>query len=44
MTRKRFSVEQMVAAVKQHDPGVSATDVAPKLSIAELNFYRWKIQ
>ena len=28
MKRKRFSVEQIVAAVKQHDLGVSATDTA----------------
>ena len=33
MKRKRFSVEQIVAAVKQHDPGVSATDVARKLAL-----------
>ena len=31
MKRKRFSVEQIVAAVKQHDLGVSATDIARKL-------------
>ena len=29
MKRRRFSVEQIVAAVKQHDLGVSATGVAP---------------
>ena len=33
MKRKRFSVEQIVAAVKQHDLGVS-----------EQTFYRWKKQ
>ena len=27
MKRKRFSVEQIVAAVKQHELGVSATDI-----------------
>ncbi len=44
MKRKRFSVEQIVAAVKQHDLGVSATDIARKLGIAEQTFYRWKRQ
>ena len=44
MKRKRFSVEQIVAAVKQHDLGVSATDIARKLGIAEQTFYRWKKQ
>ena len=44
MKRKRFSVDQMVAAVKQHDPGVSATDIARKLGIADQTFYGWKKQ
>lgn len=44
MKRKRYSVEQIVAAVKQHDLGVSATDMARKLGIAEQTFYRWKKQ
>ena len=44
MKRKRFSVEQIVAAVKQHDLGVSAADIARKLGIAEQTFYRWKKQ
>lgn len=44
MKRKRYSVEQIVAAVKQHELGVSATDIARKLGIAEQTFYRWKKQ
>ena len=44
MKRKRCSVEQIVAAVKQHDLGVSATDIARKLGIAEQIFCRWKKQ
>ena len=35
MKRKRYSVEQIVAAVRQHDLGVSAADIARKLGIAE---------
>ena len=35
MKRKRYSVEQTVAAVRQHDLGVSAADIARKLGIAE---------
>ena len=34
MKRKRYSVEQIVAAVRQHDLGVSAADIARKLGIA----------
>lgn len=44
MKRKRISVEQIVAAVKQHDLGVAATDIARKLGIAEQAFYRRRKQ
>ena len=44
MKRKRYSVEQIVAAVRQHELGVSAADIARKLGIAEQTFYRWKKQ
>jgi len=42
MKRKRYSVEQIVAAVKQHELGTSAADISRKLGIAEQTFYRWK--
>lgn len=42
MKRKRYSVEQIVAAVKQHELGTSVADISRKLSIAEQTFYRWK--
>ena len=44
MKRKRYSVEQIVAAVKQHEMGLPAGDIARKLDIAEQTFYRWKKQ
>ena len=44
MKRKRFSVKQIVMAVKQHEMGVSATDIARKLGIAEQTFCRWNKQ
>ena len=31
-----------MAAVKQHDLGISVADIARKLGIAEQTFYRWK--
>ena len=40
MKRKRCSVEQIVAAVGQHDLGVSAADIARKLGIAEQTLAR----
>lgn len=44
MKRKRYSVEQIVAAVKQHEAGTSVADISRKLGIAEQTFYRWKQQ
>ena len=44
MKRKRYSVEQIVVAVKQHEMGLLAGDIARKLGIAEQTFYRWKKQ
>lgn len=44
MKRKRYSVEQIVAAVKQHELGTSVTDISRRLGIAEATFYRWKQQ
>jgi putative transposase len=44
MKRKRYSVEQIVAAVKQHEMGVSVPELTRKLGIAEQTFYRWKQQ
>jgi putative transposase len=44
MKRKRYSVVQIVAAVKQHEAGTSAADISRKLGIAEQTFYRWKQQ
>ena len=42
MKRRRFSVEQIGAAVKQHELGTPVVDIARKLGIAEQTFYRWK--
>ena len=38
MKRKRYSVEQIVAAVRQHDLGVSAADIARKLGLRSRPF------
>ena len=42
MARKRHSVEQITAAVKQHELGMPVADITRKLGIAEATFYRWK--
>jgi len=41
MKRKRFSVEQIVAVVKQAELGASVADVIRKVGITEETFYRW---
>ena len=42
MKRKRYSTEQIVAAIKQHELGMPAAEIIRKLGIAEQTFYRWK--
>ena len=42
MQRKRISVEQIVAVLKQAELGMSVTDVIRQVGISEQTFYRWK--
>ncbi|WP_198678738.1 IS3 family transposase [Pseudidiomarina insulisalsae] len=42
MKSKRFSVEQIVSAIKQHEAGLSIAEIARKMGIAEGTFYAWK--
>jgi putative transposase len=42
--RKRFSVEQIVAVLKQADVGVPVAEVCRQVGITEQTFYRWKKQ
>jgi putative transposase len=44
MKRKRFSVEQIVAVLKQAELGMPVADIIRKMGIAEQTFYRWKRQ
>ncbi len=44
MKKKRFSVEQIVAVVKQLELGVPVAEVIRKVGISEETFYRWKKQ
>jgi len=40
--RKRFSVEQIVAVLKQAEVGVPVAELIRKVGISEQTFYRWK--
>ena len=42
MKRKRFSVEQIVAVLKQAEMGAPVADLIRHLGIAEQTFSRWK--
>ena len=44
MKRKRFSVEQIVAVVKQAELGLPVADLIRQVGISEQTFYRWKKQ
>lgn len=44
MKRKRFSVEQIVAVLKQAELGLPVADVIRQMGISEQTFYRWKKQ
>ena len=44
MKRKRFSVEQIVAVLKQVELGMPVGDVIRQTGICEQTFYRWEKQ
>ncbi len=44
MKRKRFSIEQIVAVLKQANLGLPVADLIRQIGISEQTFYRWKKQ
>ena len=42
MKKKRFSVEQIVAVLKQAEIGTPVAELIRKVGISEQTFYRWK--
>ena len=42
MKRKRLSVEQIVAILKQSEVGVPVAELIRHVGISEQTFYRWK--
>ena len=42
MKKKRFSVEQIVAVLKQAELGMAVADIVRQTGISEQTFYRWK--
>ena len=42
MKRKRFTEEQIIGALKQHQSGQKVADICRELGVAINTFYRWK--
>lgn len=42
MKRKRYTEEQIIHALKQHESGIKVADICRDLGIAEGTFYRWR--
>ena len=42
MKKKRFSVEQITAVLKQAESGIPVGDVCRQVGVSEQTFYRWK--
>ena len=42
MKKKRYSVEQITAVLKEAEAGTPVGNVCRQLGIAEQTFYRWK--
>ena len=42
MKRKRFTEEQIIAVLKEHELGAKTSDLCRKHGISEATFYNWK--
>ena len=42
MKRSRFSDEQIIGILKEHQAGLSATDLCRKYGISDATFYTWR--
>lgn len=44
MKKSRFTAEQIVRAIHEHDGGRKAEDICRELGISQASFYGWKKQ
>lgn len=40
--KKRYSEEQIIRAIKEHESGVKVDDISRKLGISNGTFYNWR--
>jgi putative transposase len=42
MKRSRFSEEQVIGILKEHQAGVSAAELCRKYGVSDATFYKWR--
>ncbi|MBB4303124.1 putative transposase [Rhodobium orientis] len=42
MKRSRFSDEQIIGILKEHQAGMSAADLCRKYGVSDATFYKWR--
>jgi len=42
LRKSRYSEEQIILALKQHEAGRTTAEICRKLGVSEQTFYRWK--
>jgi putative transposase len=42
MKRKRYTEEQIIGILKEHEAGISAPELARRHGVSEQSIYRWK--
>ena len=42
MKRKRFSEEQIIGILKEHDAGISVAELCRKHGVSDASIYKWK--
>ena len=42
MKRKRFSEEQIIRILREHEAGAAAKDLCRKHGLSDVTFYRWR--